>query len=694
VGLERAAQPQPHDETDPGRDTIPMDHHDRYLLPDPSGDRPGAVPWTRSSTVKGRVQNSEALKAYNEKMLAKGLAISPDLTALIASTPLSARGAHTVLMEAIEQAKIRGGARIAANFGTALHNFTEQIDMGEPLDDVLERVPESLKADVIAYVDMLERHGLTPVPEYVERVVVNTKLATGLTHDGKPGKRKDAAAGTAARFDRMYLWTDPADGVEYLIPADLKSGKNAVEYGSLETCVQIAVAVHADQMWNEDTNSYEDMPPTVGAPGSPVTDPRSATEPSLRTDFGLIIHIPVGQGRCEPEELDLVLGWKVAQLGVDLMLVDKAKPYCHRPFDGKATRTALVSAPGAEEHAAGILEARAATLREADTDVAPEPNHPDEASAAGAQADEGAAELGDTRTLDALLTAEPLDPEAIVAAARAEAKARGLKPLARDVGASRGCSQCGRTGHRSNSKVCLGIRDPEVRARKAIATAELQGRLPAKTDEAEATVPVPDGVIACGPDGAVTELTSGDAAVVQAFAEELEERGQHHGHLASCLIVTTPVAEHTTATRCTCGKGRVKACSHSSGYTLNQETGIWVCPDCGQESPQAAEARLAREAMQPRTQADAELLRGTGAVGPDVPVAEEAPEPAPAEASPEELEAVLDEALGGPRDLMAEIEECQDREDLQALRRSAMAEGIWKPEHTKAGVARLRALAP
>jgi hypothetical protein len=90
--------------------------------------------------------------------------------------------------------------------------------MGEPLEEVLERVPDSLKADVRAYVEMLAREGLTPVPELVERVVVNRKLQTGLTWDGKPSSRANAAAGVAARFDRMYLWTDPRDGVQYLIP--------------------------------------------------------------------------------------------------------------------------------------------------------------------------------------------------------------------------------------------------------------------------------------------------------------------------------------------------------------------------------------------------------------------------------------------------------------------------------------------
>jgi hypothetical protein len=327
MGLERIT-----DETDKGLPGTPMDigtdRHKRYLLPDPHGNRDGLVPFTRASTVKGRAQKGESLAGYNERMIAKGLSISPDLVALAAATPLSQRGSFDVLSDVIEQAKTRAGARAAANLGSALHAFTEQVDKGEPVAEVLERVPAELQADVSAYVSALERCGLTPVPELIERVVVNMHLQPGLNWDSTPSARSDAAAGVAARFDRMYRWIDPADGVAYLVVGDLKTGKNAIEYGSVETCCQEAIAARATHMWNEDTEEYEDLPLTVASAGL-----ANDGTLRLRTDVGLLIHLPVRTGTCGVERLDLDFGWRVAVHAVELMLIDKGKSACHRPLE-------------------------------------------------------------------------------------------------------------------------------------------------------------------------------------------------------------------------------------------------------------------------------------------------------------------------------------------------------------------------
>jgi hypothetical protein len=625
MGLEPVTTAPHADPTDPGRPGTPMDQHDRYLLPDPSGQREGLVPFTRASTVKARAQKGESLKDWNEMMLAKGLAISPDLVALVASTPLGQPGSRAVLLEATEQAKVRAGARASANLGSALHAFTEQVDKGEPLADVLERVPDALKPDVQAYADMLTRYGLAPVPELVERIVVNQKLQTGLKWDGTPGTRKDAAAGVAARFDRMYRWTDP-EGHTWLIPGDLKTGKNAVAYGALETCVQEAIAANADLLWNENTETYEDMP------GDSVHDGGQ-----LRTDIGLLIHLPVGTGTCEPEELDLELGWELAQLAVRLMIVDKAKDHCHQPFGARSFPQRFVQAP---ENA----EPRP-SLREADVDEAPAKPEPKRVEIRGGR-----------------------KPEDGVAA-----DGSPLQPLARDVPGRRGCSVCGRVGHRKGSAACWGDQDPAKAEERALEPGrdgrELEGR----------TVPVPAGVIACGPDGAVTELTEDDAATVQAFADQLQNMAT-----AEEPAPTTP---------------DTPPCAHSAGYTRGwaryDEAGVfhlqpaepgedapWLCGKCGQESPRAADARRARAAMdnpgplpaEPEPAPEDDPSEPAG----DLPAAEPDPFVAPAaepELSPE-----------------ARIRACTKREELSALRREGMAKGWWTNDHTNLGLEILKAL--
>ena len=659
MALSKAADSRPHDETDPGRAAIPMDHYDRYLLPDPSGEREGLVPFTRSSTLKGRIQNSEALKAYNEKMIAKGFGIAPDLIALAASIPLSGPGAHQQLLDVVEEAKTRAGARVSANLGTALHGFTEAIDRGEPLADVLERVPERLRPDVEAYVRCLEENGLTPVPELVERVVVNTSLRTGLNHDGTEGTRKNRAAGVAARFDRMYRWTDPADGVEYLISGDLKTGKNAVAYGSLETCVQLAVAQHANVMFNEDTGSYEDMPRRASGPyperrGHAGTD--GAQYPRLRKDFGLMIHLPVGTGTCFAEELDTELGWKAAKLAEELMLLDKAKDHCHRPFGERigGMITAAVRTLGGDEERPAY-----GTPPEAPTAPAEVQDAPQETGRLPLGSPETATALAEVRQQN-YATAKDGSP---------------LQPLKAD--GQRGCSVCSRIGHKKGSPKCWGDQDP--------AGFKAAGNQDFARQRAEAQ------------ESAFAQLPDPDAAPADTFTPEAE-----------------PVPHEKPAG---------PDCAHAAGFTrrtTSLENGttsdVWVCAHCGQETPRAAEARQAREAMDAGKPETVPVPNGVIACGPNGAVTEltpedaetvkafaghlEAmakPEPVPDDVAQELQEEAAQDAedeaeLAEPspaEDSAAAIAACESREELQALRKKGMAAGWWTSELTKLGLKRL-----
>lgn len=625
MGLEPVTNTAPHaDPTDEGRPGTPMDQHDRYLLPDPSGDRDGLVPFTRASTVKKRIQNSESLKVWNEIMLAKGFGIAPDLVALAASTPLGAPGSRAILVDAVEQAKVRAGGRASANLGSALHAFTEQIDRGEALADVLERVPDALKADVQAYVDMLDRYGLTPVPELVERIVVNTQLQTGLQWDGTPGTRKDAAAGVAARFDRMYRWTDP-EGRAWLIPGDLKTGKNAVKYGALETCVQEAIAARADLLWNEESETYEDMP------GSPGYDDGG----QLRTDIGLLIHLPVGTGTCEPEELDLELGWELAQLAVRLMIVDKAKDHCHRPFGAQVFPQRFVQAPeDAEPQQITYVDVTDGTLKTAPAD---------QVKIAGTVPVQVPTGPDSSVEREVPTTAEAFNQDKA-------ADGTSLQPLARDVPGRRGCSVCGRVGHRKGSAACWGDQDPSKAQERALEPgrdgAELEGRTTAEEPAA----------LSCPHAGGFTR--------------------QH--------VFTEP-----------------------GGQQLPAEHDIWVCADCGQETERAADARRAREAMDspgPTAAEISEVLASSDApedVVADAMRAAEELEGPPKDPeqydAPAEDEAALDALLADPQESPEEavhrfIREAQSRADLQNIRRGALEAGTWTKEHTQAGLARLREL--
>jgi hypothetical protein len=167
-------------------------------------------------------------------------------------------------------------------------------------------------------------------------------------------------------------------------------------------------------MWNED--------PRLRGHASPGRRARRAGggpafghPASLRMDIGLLIHLPVGTGTCEAEELDLELGWRVAQLAVELMLVDKAKDHCHRPF---AARRELAAFPSGSS-------------RPTQRPRRPRPSWHPIRSAPGSAARRHASDAGTRQRRDAGRSGKAADGSE-------------LAPLARDVGAQRACSSCGR----------------------------------------------------------------------------------------------------------------------------------------------------------------------------------------------------------------------------------------------------------
>ena len=658
-----------HDETDLGRDSIPMDQHDRYLLPRPDEEGATILPWTRSSTLKGRTQTKDQLHKYDVRMIMKGLAISPDLIALTAATPLNERGAHGVLAEIAEQARVRAGGRASANLGSAVHAFTDQLDKGEPLSEVLERVPLALRPDIVAYAKALDAYGLTPVPEYVERVVVNTSLQTGLTWDGQPRARKDSAAGTAARFDRMYLWTDPEDGVQYLVGGDLKTGKNAVEYGAAETACQIAVAVHADAMWNEDTEQYDPMPPRANT--AVGVNPDSDGGPYLRTDIGFLIHLPIGSGDASVEVLDLRFGWELAQLGVRMMLADKARNHIHHPLAPAFPQRFVIGSGEPEETVpvpAGVIACGpgGAVTELTPGDAAAVQEFADllEHSTVPAKAKRTAAEILNDKTegpkrVEIRGGRKPEDGTA--------KDGSPLQPLARDVGAARGCSACGRIKHRAGSPKCWGAEDP------------------AAGTKAEPLGPMTGRPSAGGPIGYVPPAEG------QEEDDDAPSDGPENGTDAP-MAMDVPEAP---------------PCSHSKGYTRVRppedapegSEDRWVCGACGAESPRAADARRAREAMDspgPRpAEPEVAVATATGPYG-ETWTADPEPDGAPEDpaADEAELDALLaDPAPESPSDAVHRfIREATDRADLQRIRRGALEAGTWTKEHTAAGLTRLKEL--
>lgn len=253
------------------------DQWGRYLLPDPTTGK--EKPWTRATTVAGTLSDRFGLEQWGNRNVVLGIAARPDLYALAAScTPEDKSQLNHIVKDAQEAAKSRSGA----NLGTALHRICERIDSGEQLD-----VPIEWRADVDAYVQTLADNSVRIHPEWMERIVIAPK------------------AQVAGTLDRLVT----VDGQVYV--ADLKTGRDVVSYGMGDIAIQLALYANSSLMWNGDqplppidpSNPERTWSPYIPMP---VVDKRRA----------LVIHLPVGEGRCELHWVDIEAGLEAAKLAL------------------------------------------------------------------------------------------------------------------------------------------------------------------------------------------------------------------------------------------------------------------------------------------------------------------------------------------------------------------------------------------
>lgn len=234
------------------------DQYGRYLLPDPETGKERA--WTRATTVAGTLSDRFGLEQWGNRNVVLGIAARPDLYALAASsTPEDKQQLNRIVKDAQEAAKSRSGA----NLGTALHRICERIDSGEELD-----VPETWKPDVDAYCNSLADNGVKIHTEWMERIVIAPK------------------AGVAGTLDRIVT----IGATQYV--ADLKTGKDVVEYGMGDISIQLALYANASVMWTD--GSYEPMP-------------------QVDKTRALVVHLPVGEGRCNLHWVDIEAGLEAAR---------------------------------------------------------------------------------------------------------------------------------------------------------------------------------------------------------------------------------------------------------------------------------------------------------------------------------------------------------------------------------------------
>jgi hypothetical protein len=281
-----------------------FDQWQRYKLPHPvTGEMQS---WTRVSTVSRTLSDEYGLTQWKLRMTAAGIARRADLiaSAAAADPDTDKQTLDTVVKSAMERAESNRGA----NLGSAMHKFTERLDLGESIAAM--GVPEGLVKDVEAYAATLRTAGLTPVVDYSERIVVN------VDH------------GYAGRIDRIVR--DRA-GQHYAL--DLKTAKE-LSYSWLEIGIQLGGYANATHMAAANLHGYDPMPP-------------------VDRMKGLVLHLPIGKAKGEVYAVDIAKGWHA--FGVALNV---------RAMRSAAKEMAWAYSPGTPADAVALRIGRASTLDE------------------------------------------------------------------------------------------------------------------------------------------------------------------------------------------------------------------------------------------------------------------------------------------------------------------------------------------
>ncbi len=120
---------------------IDRDRYGRPLVVPPNGGKP--VAYTRATTIANSLDDASALTAWKMRMAAIGLTTRPDILLSITAAQEDKLAVNSLIEDAMQVA----GANKAANIGTAIHSFAEQLDLGHDLGVV----PPEWMPDVKAY---------------------------------------------------------------------------------------------------------------------------------------------------------------------------------------------------------------------------------------------------------------------------------------------------------------------------------------------------------------------------------------------------------------------------------------------------------------------------------------------------------------------------------------------------------------
>jgi hypothetical protein len=234
---------------------IQRDRYGRPLVVPPKGRKP--VAYTRATTIANSLDDASALTAWKMRMAAIGLTVRSDLLLAINAAQDDKMAINRYIEDAMEVA----GASKAATIGTALHAFTEKIDLGQDLGPV----PEQWAGDLAAYETATKK--LNKI--FIEQFSVLDKYKI---------------AGTP---DRLVEY----QGERFI--ADIKTGR--IDHPNN---IAIQLAIYANGL------PYDVATATRGTWGE------------VNKDKAIIIHMPAGTGMCKLVWIDIAEGWRGLQFAM------------------------------------------------------------------------------------------------------------------------------------------------------------------------------------------------------------------------------------------------------------------------------------------------------------------------------------------------------------------------------------------
>jgi hypothetical protein len=295
--MAEASTPDPFGESHtPGEPPpdVKRDQYGRYLIPHPDTGKLQA--WTRVTTFAKTVADMYNIDLYHSRLVAKGMAMRPDLYAEASAAHIDDKKTLDRLCELAMEA---AGKSAKARLGTALHAFTEKADRGEK-----QVVPAPWDADVKAYATCLSEHQVEVLPEYIEATVVVPKYGV---------------AGTLDRLVRVV-------GSPEILVGDLKTG-HSVQWAWLEIACQLFLYSQATHIFDHKTQTLTEFP-------------------KVDKSKAIVIHLPVGQAAASLYEVNLELGARVAMASDAVRELRKRKDFATPWSSSETGSTAAVFASG------------------------------------------------------------------------------------------------------------------------------------------------------------------------------------------------------------------------------------------------------------------------------------------------------------------------------------------------------------